>query len=407
MSGPGFITVILDIPFSLAIPNGQYTVYDPVKKIAIVQVAMREGSRSFFRDTPITGPTSFTDLKRKAKDLERPRQPHSYIVISRLKDGTQKATLNIHSGADGGFAETKYYTEAQITYLEDDLGVLGKQDGVVLSRTTDILNRFLDKYRLFTEDYRVGRVSSERNFYFAMCHTSPIRQDERGLSTEQLFDTLKTGRVFLQPLGHGGANILRQHSLEHLGPRSEIDQAALSTLAPFLQTDYEMPLSYDLVMEGYRALQLGRDYKLAIVHAATAVEVHVLHLLHAVLVALGDSPGDAWTTLENDPDYEGVAKRLKKLEAHTKAYCEQHGLPYSAFVGGSLHGEWKAKVAGRRNRAVHAGVAAFAWNEAAEAISIAKQSIIFLDKRIPQLANPFQLSPDVRGIRESAGGILF
>jgi hypothetical protein len=56
---------------------------------------------------------------------------------------------------------------------------------------------------------------------------------------------------------------------------------------------------------------------------------------------------------------------------------------------------------------VHAGVAAFAWNEAAEAISIAKQSIIFLDKRIPQLANPFQLSPDVRGIRESAGGILF
>jgi hypothetical protein len=35
--GPGFITVILDIPFSLAIPNGCYTVFDPVKGIAIVQ----------------------------------------------------------------------------------------------------------------------------------------------------------------------------------------------------------------------------------------------------------------------------------------------------------------------------------------------------------------------------------
>jgi hypothetical protein len=407
MSGPGFITVILDIPFSLAIPNGQYTVYDPVKKIAIVQVAMREGSRSFFRDTPITGPTSFTDLKQKAKELERPRQPHSYVVVSKLKDGTQKATLNIHSGADGGFAEMKYYTEVQITYLEDDLGVLGKQDGAVLSRATDILNRFLDKYRLFTEDYRVGRVSSERNFYFAMCHTSPLSQDERGLTIEQLFDTLKTGREFLQPLGHGGANILRQHSFELLGPRSQVDHAGLSTLAPFLQTDYEMPLSYDLVMEAYRALQLGRDYKLAIVHVATAVEVHVLHLLHAVLVALGDSPVDAWTKLENDPEYEGVAKRLKKLELHTKAYCEQHGLPYAAFVGGAQHGDWKTQVAGKRNRAVHAGVAGFTWKEAAEAISVAKKSILFLDQRIPHLANLFQLNPDVRGIRESAGGILF
>jgi hypothetical protein len=75
-----------------------------------------------------------------------------------------------------------------------------------------------------------------------------------------------------------------------IGPRSQLDQAALSTLVPFVQTDYEMPLSYDLVMEAYGALQLGRDYKLAFVHAATAVEGHVLHLLHAVLVVNGDSP---------------------------------------------------------------------------------------------------------------------
>ena len=64
--GPGFITVILDIPFSLAIPNGQYTVFDSVKGITIVQPVMKEGSRTFFRGTPITGPTSFADLKRKA-----------------------------------------------------------------------------------------------------------------------------------------------------------------------------------------------------------------------------------------------------------------------------------------------------------------------------------------------------
>ena len=405
--GPGFITVILDIPFSLAIPNGQYTVFDPVKGTAIVQPVMKEGSRTFFRDTPITGPTSFDDLKRKAQEYERPRQAHSYVVASRLTDGTQKATLNIHSGAGGGFAETKYYTEVQITYLEDDLGVLSRQDGSVLQRTTDILNRFLDKYRLLTEDYRVGRVSSERNFYFAMCHTSPLTPEERGLNTSQLFTTLSKGRTFLHQLGHGGGNILRQHSLEHLGPRSQLADEALRTLAQFFQTDYEMPLSYDLVMEAYRSLQLGRDYKLTIVHAATAVEVHVLHSLHDVLVALGDTPSDAWTKLENDPEYEGVSKRLKRLETQTKSYCEQNGLSYASFVGGSLYERWKKIVAGKRNRAVHAGVAGFTWNEAAEAIATAKETIIFLDQRIPTLSNYFQLNPDVRGIRESAGGILF
>jgi hypothetical protein len=182
---------------------------------------------------------------------------------------------------------------------------------------------------------------------------------------------------------------------------------AQQTLVQFFQTDYEMPLSYDLIMEAYRSLQLGRDYKLTIVHAATDVEVHVLHLLHGVLVTLGDSPADAWAKLENDPEYEGVSKRLERLEAHTKSYCEQNGLPYEPFVGGALYERWKKIVGGRRNRAVHAGVPGLTWDEAAETIASAKQAIIFLDQRIPALSNYFRLSPDVRGIRESAGGILF
>lgn len=231
--------------------------------------------------------------------------------------------------------------------------------------------------------------------------------EEQALSPAQLFATLSNGRTFLHQLGHGGANILRQHSLEHLGPRAQVSNEALGTLVQFLQTDYEMPLSYDLIMEAYRSLQLDRDYKLTIVHAATAVEVHVLHLLHGVLVALGATVADAWATLENDAEYEGVTKRLKRLESHTKSYLEQNALIYAPFVGGALHQRWKTIVAGKRNRAVHAGVAGFTWNEAAEAIATAKESIIFLDQRIPASSNYFRLSPGVRGIREGSGGILF
>ena len=93
----------------------------------------------------------------------------------------------------------------------------------------------------------------------------------------------------------------------------------------------------------------------------------------------GDTPADAWAKLENDPQYEGVSKRLKRLEAHTKGYCEQKGLPYAPFVGGALYDRWKSVVAGKRNRAVHAGIAGFTWDEAVEAIATAKEAIIFLD----------------------------
>jgi hypothetical protein len=270
-----------------------------------------------------------------------------------------------------------------------------------------VLNPFLDKYRLLAEDYRVSAVSADRNYYVAVCHTSPLTTEELGLTAEHLFARLSNGRTFHQRLGHGAANIFRANSLDHLGPRPQITGNHLKILVEFVQRDYEMPLSYDLVMQALRSLQIDRDFKLAIVHAATAVEVHVLHLLHGLLVALGQSATDAWNALENDPDYEGVAKRIKRLESHTRAYCDQNGIPFAQFVGGTLYNRWRDILAHKRNRAVHAGAASFTWAEATEAIGTAKESIFFLDQRISALANPVQLNPSVTGLRESAGGILF
>jgi len=61
---PGFISVFLDIPFPTSIPNGNYTTFDPIKGIAVVTLTLREGTRAFFRNRPIVGPTSFRDLQQ-------------------------------------------------------------------------------------------------------------------------------------------------------------------------------------------------------------------------------------------------------------------------------------------------------------------------------------------------------
>jgi len=41
---PGFVTVIVDLPFLLGIPNDTYVIHDPVKEIALLQTVQREGS---------------------------------------------------------------------------------------------------------------------------------------------------------------------------------------------------------------------------------------------------------------------------------------------------------------------------------------------------------------------------
>jgi len=122
---PGFIAVLFDVPFPISIPNGNYISYDSQKGIAVIAVTLKEGSRAFFRNTAISGPTSFEELRRAQQEAPRSREGRSYIATSMLPDRTQKATLNVNSGTDGGYAECKYYSEVCVTFLSDDINSVG------------------------------------------------------------------------------------------------------------------------------------------------------------------------------------------------------------------------------------------------------------------------------------------
>jgi hypothetical protein len=68
---PGFIAVMFDVPFPISVPNGSYVSYDPKKGIAVMTVTLKEGSRAFFRNTPVTGPTSFDQLRQAQQEPTR------------------------------------------------------------------------------------------------------------------------------------------------------------------------------------------------------------------------------------------------------------------------------------------------------------------------------------------------
>lgn len=405
-TGPGFVAVFFDIPFPTSIPNGTYPAFDPVKGIAAVTLTLREGSRAFFRNRPIVGPTSFEELKRGWQEQQRPREGYSYVAVSKVNDGRDKATLNVQTSADGGYAECKYYTEACITYLADDLSSISSE-GAVLTRACDILNPFLDKYRVLTEDYRVSRVSLERNFYFGMCHTSPLTAEESHLSVSQLFEHLRQPRTFLMKLGYGAANILRTNSFELLGPRSPLAGTALQIFTGFAAESYDLPLSYELILDALASLQRLRDYRLAIVHAETAFEVHVRGLLRKLMIQSGMTEHEADQTIDNDDKYWGVKKKVKRLDDWISKYSASQNAPFKAFAGTPLYHRWETDLYGARNAAVHAGASGFNYSQASAAIGIAKECIVAMEAGIPGLQDRVQMNPSMAGFRLNPGEVMF
>jgi hypothetical protein len=403
---PGFISVIFDVPFPISVPDDHYTAHDPDKGVSVITVSAKSGTRGFFRTGQITGPGTFQNQQQQLLGPPRPRENHNYAMASKLPSGSQILTLNVNTGNDGGFAETKYFSEVTVTYLADDINSIADQS-TVFHRACEILNPFLDKYRAINQDYRVSPISMERNFYFAQCHTSPLEVNERGLDVAALFATLQAGRHFNLQLGHAAANIVRVNSYELLGPRSPIAGALLQSFKAFIREDYVLPLSYALILEALACLQRFRDYCLAIVHAETAVEVHGVRLLTKLMLQHGKTQVETNQVLENQRDYWGVKNKLRRLDDWTQRYSQNSGQAYQAFFGSAAYNRWESDLYEKRNAAVHRGASTFTYDEASAAIYAAKETIKIFETRCPGFQDRIQLDPSMTGFRLNAGEVMF
>ena len=405
---PGLVGVLLDVPFPLVTPNASFLVHDPVKGVAALTIGQREGSRCFFRDRPIQGPTSFETLRRAAEPLSRPREKRSYVMTNVTRDGAEHASLNVNTGSDGGFAECKFYSEVSVTYLADDLAA-ALEGGASMRRVGEILNPFLDKYRILTGDPRIGHVSHDSNFYFAVSHTSPLAPEEVGRPAAELFQSLTRGRDFRTVLGHGSANTLRLNSLEALisTPPLAFTKEGFDWFSEFIQDPYVPLLSYELVFEALRALQVTRDYRLAIIHAQTACEVHTIHRLLGLMALEGITEAEVLRRLEDEQNFRGPKNRIRRLEELTERLEASRGRVFQPLLGTALYQRWESDLYDKRNSAVHRGVRTFTYPEASAAVGAAKEFIRFIEGRLPELADKVQLDPSMTPYRESAGGIAF
>jgi hypothetical protein len=279
--------------------------------------------------------------------------------------------------------------------------------GQIEVRAFDILNPFLDKYRLLNEDYRISPISDARNFYLAVCHCSPLSTEEQTLDIREQFNRLFTERMFLRELRFGGTNILRTNSYELLGPRSSLSSELQHFFDDFILEAYEMPLSYSLILESLANLQRTRDYRLAIIHAETAFEVYAVDRLLKLMVDEGMTGDAASSLVETSRDFWGIKRQMRQLDFRTQSYGVRNGLSTSAFVESALQTRWEANLYRHRNAAMHGGANSFTYDQAHIAIGTAKECIVFLESQIPTLANRIQLNTSMAGFRQNPGEVMF
>ena len=118
------------------------------------------------------------------------------------------------------------------------------------------------------------------------------------------------------------------------------------------------------------------------------------------------APAAAMVTLDNDPNYSGMKKRLQRLDRHTKEHAAAKKITHTPFLGTTRQTDWHDQVNRPRNRAMHAGYNAFTGEDARTCLVTATKTIIFLDNRIPALAHPIQLTSSPN-LQPYAGPIFF
>ncbi len=208
-------------------------------------------------------------------------------------------------------------------------------------------------------------------------------------------------------LGYGAANILRTNSYELLGPRSQLSSPIQTFFDTFVRENYEMPLSYALVLESLANLERTSDYRLAIIHAETGYEVHVVDRLLRLMIDEGMTRLDATSAIETDRAFWGVKNKIRQLDSRIQSYCARNGLTFRAFVGSPLYSRWENDLYIHRNAAVHAGANAFTYGQASTAIGTAKECIVAIESQVPTLADRIQLNASMAGFRQNPGEVMF
>src|SRR5438034_8412765 len=113
---------LFDLPFYLRLPSSLFLTWDPHDSLAGILPRQRLGEVSFSRTTTLVQESTLLDAQAP-HPYDAPR--HLVVMTCETRDGRTVPTLRVDTGAAGGCAEVRAYTE--ITLFVSDAVPRGEQ----------------------------------------------------------------------------------------------------------------------------------------------------------------------------------------------------------------------------------------------------------------------------------------
>jgi len=317
------------------------------------------------------------------------------------------ATLHIDTASTGGFTELRAYTEVVVFIIVDEeTDAPTSLTSKMKTRTFDVLNHFIDIYRLVTQDPYVYRINEEFDTYLVDFAFGPIPPKLENYSSAEILRNV--GEVtFPTVIGKGRLLKYRLNTLEDLFPGPILEEPFLKVFQKLVEAPYQIPLHYELILTAQVELK-RRNYHVAILEAETAFELYVASTLVGLSTALGFAKNQVIAELENPKKLGLLSKRLNRLDTLVNQFRIKKGVvTLPNFVNGAAYDSWKKDLYELRNKIIHGGWRQATFELAKQAIKSCKIAMKEFEDRIEDLADTIQISSDVNQLVNTAGRLKY
>jgi hypothetical protein len=391
-----------DIPFYFRLPSSAFFTWDPEYGTAAIYPKQHLGEITFSKES-----SKFVSAKKLLDSTSKPIEGLFYpkiLMTCETKGFGEVPTLHIDTGPTGGFSELRAYSELSVfIVIEKDHDPFSRR---AKARIFDVLNNFIDIYRIITQDPYVHRIDGEFDTYLVDYSAGVIPKKYHDSSSGDILKHIQK-IAFHSEIGKGRQLKTRLNTLEDLFPGKILEKSFLDLFGKLTQEPYNNPIHYELIFNAQFELK-RRNYHIAVLEAETAFEVYIAQILLNTAVAIGEVKSKIIADMENPKKLGMLNQRLIKVDSLIEEYRKSQGLSASAnFMGSAFHNEWKNYLYKLRNKIIHEGWRFVTFDQAKRGIASCKSAIKEIEDHLPGIADKIQIYPGISHIQNTAGRLKF
>jgi hypothetical protein len=392
--------IFWELPFPLRLPPAAFFCWEPGEGLGLFDPQPEVGELVWKRRSCLL------QAGEVFADVGHPSQcypEHDYLITSRLRTGREIKTAQLRRGPEGGFAEARPYSIANIFLclrLRSDYS-----SPAVLERAGLALNNILDVYRFITMDPLARSVRADQDCYYTLVSVADLPGDLGDVEPRTALQLL--GRLsFGSKIGVNRAHHVGLNSFDDLIAGDTIANDALRVFDTLIAGTHTLELFHQLVFSAIRRLK-RKEHALSVLDAQSAFESLVAVLVAESLTAQGEALQQVEAAMVPGGRIHTLQHRLEKLD-RVAATQTGPGAQPRRFLGSPEESQWRIALYALRNRIVHEGLRDVPFAEAKAGLVAGLHAIYRVQQLTPSFNRAMIWSEhtlDLGHLQQSAGRI--